>query len=297
MIIQKKKIRNTEKYLSLFSANENFYVTVPVSEDIKEKILKYGLSFDGTPKIPIPIGKATEENANGIWKVRKDLPKENRSIERSYHIVDWHGNDHYGISFYDKLCYKKVFIPPTEISFQIENRVIYSQLLCNTPEEMRKIKVAINVLLEIFGFCELRKSDKNLLKPTIPVIAVPWEILRAGTKEKNAWDNYLDKTLQNKSKSQKVVIKHRHEYLWKQNPDFCALGKQNFWGYIVYAFTDSKIYIFESDQPDNATYIFYGDWKAASKLTKTEILAGHLHKARIFHNKNWYNNVKKYTKE
>lgn len=36
MIIQKKKIRNTEKYLSLFSANENFYVTVPVSEDIKK---------------------------------------------------------------------------------------------------------------------------------------------------------------------------------------------------------------------------------------------------------------------
>lgn len=105
----------------------------------------------------------------------------------------------------------------------------------------------------------------------------------------------MDKTLRNKPETQKFAIKRRHEFLWKQNPDFCALGKQSFWGYIVYGFKKSKIYIFESDQPDNATYIFYGDWEGASKLTKTEILTGHLHKARIFHTKNWYYKVKKYT--
>ena len=295
MIINRKKIVSPQKYLALFAPNEKFYVAVPLSEDLKQAALKYGLSFDGSYQIPIPIGKETCKNANGFWKVRKDLPKENRPIERAYHIVDWHGNDHYGTAYYDMLCYKREFIPPTELAFRVENGVVYSQLLCNSPDEMAKIKVSINILLEIFGFCELRKDDKTLLMPSVPVIKVPWEILRAGTKEKSIWDNYLDKTLRNKPETQKFAIKRRHEFLWKQNPDFCALGKQSFWGYIVYGFKKSKIYIFESDQPDNATYIFYGDWEGASKLTKTEILTGHLHKARIFHTKNWYYKVKEYT--
>ena len=72
MIINRKKIVSPQKYLALFAPNEKFYVAVPLSEDLKQAALKYGLSFDGSYQIPIPIGKETCKNANGFGKVRKD---------------------------------------------------------------------------------------------------------------------------------------------------------------------------------------------------------------------------------
>ena len=77
------------------------------------------------------------------------------------------------------------------------------------------------------------------------------------------------------------------------SPDFCVLGSQNFWGYVVYGFTNLKLFIFESNEVNNATYMFRGDWEAASKLTKTEILSGHIQEARIYHNNKWYAKVSK----
>lgn len=36
-----------------------------------------------------------------------------------------------------------------------------------------------------------------------------------------------------------------------------------------------------------------GDWTAASQLTKTEVLSGHMHETRIYHTENWYANISK----
>lgn len=46
--------------------------------------------------------------------------------------------------------------------------------------------------------------------------------------------------------------------------------------YVVYGFTALNLFIFESNEINNATYAFRGDWEAASKLTKTEVLSGHV---------------------
>ena len=71
-------------------------------------------------------------------------------------------------------------------------------------------------------------------------------------------------------------------------PDFCVLGSQNFWGYVVYGFTALSLYVFECNEVNNATYVFNGDWKSASRLTKTEVLSGHVQEARIYHTEKWY---------
>ena len=76
-------------------------------------------------------------------------------------------------------------------------------------------------------------------------------------------------------------------------PDFMAIGDQGFYGYIVYGFTEKNIYIFESNQLDNATYIFKGDWEDASKLTKREILNSNLCEARLVHNKKWESSIER----
>jgi hypothetical protein len=80
-------------------------------------------------------------------------------------------------------------------------------------------------------------------------------------------------------------------------PDFCAVGTQNFAGYVVYGFSRLDLYIFECDVTGNATYIFRGDWELASKLTKTEILTGNLQEARLFHTENWRQNIQSFLRQ
>lgn len=77
------------------------------------------------------------------------------------------------------------------------------------------------------------------------------------------------------------------------SPNFCVLGSQNFWGYVVYGFTALNLFIFECNEINNATYIFRGDWEVASKLTKTEVLSRYIQEARIYHSDKWYANIRK----
>ena len=42
------------------------------------------------------------------------------------------------------------------------------------------------------------------------------------------------------------------------------------------------------NEVNNAPYVFNGDWKSASRLTKTEVLSGHVQEARIYHTEKWY---------
>lgn len=44
-------------------------------------------------------------------------------------------------------------------------------------------------------------------------------------------------------------------------------------------------------RPTMRLIFFVGGWETASRLTKTEILTGHLHELRIFHSRTWHENV------
>lgn len=290
--IQQKRIQNSQHYLYAFSPEDGLYITVPVLPEMADDLLAYGFRNDGIARIPMPRRAATTANASGRWKVRKDLPKEPREIEHEYHIVDWHGDDHYGTCWQTRMCYQRELIPPSELAFKVENDVLYSPMFHNSAGDMANIKVAINVLLEIFGFCELWTAEKAPAIPPVKQEEVPWEILRKGTRERADWEEYIDKITRVRPQQQRAIIKQRHEHLWKQQPDFCVLGTQNFWGYVVYGFSNLNLFVFECNQPNNATYVFRGNWEAASKLTKTEILDGHLQEARLLHTEKWYENVR-----
>lgn len=46
----------------------------------------------------------------------------------------------------------------------------------------------------------------------------------------------------------------------------------DFSGYVVYGFIPKSLYIFESNEPYNATYVFKGKWEDAFKLSKCDII-------------------------
>ena len=288
MRIQRTRIRNPERYLTPFSLGDGLYVVAQLPPDDSSIIARYDINDSGCTFIPRPVKSATTVNSNGRWVIDKTVPKEPREIEHDYHVIDWHGNDHYGTCWQTRMCYHRDFIPPVELSFRVEDGIMYSPLLFNNAKDIERIKTAINVMLEIFGICELWTVHKAPAYPPGKQESVPWEILRAGSREKSDWEEYIKETTRNISQEQRKIIARRHEHLWQLAPDFCVLGKENFFGYVVYGFPTKNLFVFECNQPDNATYFFRGSWEAASKLTKSEVLAGNLQEARLFHTESWY---------
>lgn len=293
-MIKAKRIRNPKRYLYELEENEEFYIAVPLHESYEDVLEKYGYEMSKKKSelwIPLPLKKTTNENINGSWVINKELPKIEREFEREYHVVDWHGNDHYGTCYHTRMCYQRTPIKAEEIAFSNENDVLFSPLYKNSDTEMNTVKVAINILLEIFGQCEIWRKSKTPILPLAKQKIVSWEILGSGETDKDKLKEYVDKTIEVLPKKQRSIIKNRHEFFGMQKPDFCVLGSQNFWGYVVYGFTSKNLYFFECNRPDNATYVFKGDWKKASQLTKTEILNDHLQDERIFHTTNWKENI------
>lgn len=290
-MIIKKCIRNPRRYLYALRPGDKFYVATPLSEEDILCLRLYGILPDKPARIPIPRQSATRVNADGKWIVLRDLPKKSRFFVRTYHLKDWQGNDLYGSYVQERLCYQRKLIPPTELAFVIENGVLYSPLMANSEENMENVKMAMNVVLEMIGHCEIWTAEKAPALPPVKQYEVPWEILRAGTRDCSEWEEYVAKTLERKPKAQQVEIRRRHEQLMDMNPEFCVLGAQNFFGYVVYGFPMLNLYVFESNELNNATYAFRGDWETASKLTKMEVLSGGIQEARIYHTEQWRENL------
>lgn len=291
MYINRKHIRNPQRYLFALHPGDKFYIASPLSQEDIQRLLHYGIKPDGKARIPVPRRSATIANADGKWIVHRDRPKEDRSFIHAYHIIDWHGDDHYGTCVQHRMCYQRDLIPPTNLAFVVEDGVLYSPLLENCEDAMTKVKAAMNIVLEMVGHCEVWTAEKASALPPVNQREVPWEILRAGTRNEEVLKDYIAKTVERKPKAQQVEICCRHEHLWKMKPEFCVMGTQNFFGYVVYGFPRFNLFVFESNGINNATYMFRGNWEQASHLTKMEVLAGGIQEARVYHTENWRDHV------
>lgn len=287
LIIQKKRIINPNRYLFALHPGDKFYVAASLSDEDLQHLAQYGIVPDGTARIPEPRRSATRVNADGKWIVHRDLPKESRAFVHAYHIVDWNGGDHYGTCVQHRMCYQRELLPPTELAFLVEDGVLYSPLLENCDKAMPAVKAAMNVVLEMVGHCEIWTAEKAPALPPVKQHQVPWEILRAGTRDRATLSAYIEKTTARKPKAYQAAIRSHHDHLQHLAPEFCVLGSQNFFGYVVYGFPRFNLFVFESNELNNATYVFKGDWEQASQLTKTEVLTGGLQEARVYHTEQW----------
>ena len=214
MTITRRRIINPQRYLYALHSGDKFYIAVPLEMEDYPRLQSYGLLPESPARIPIPQKAATKMNANGKWKIRKDLPKEECFFEHDYHIVDWHGTDHYGTCWQSRWCYQRELIPPTELAFIIEDGVLYSPLLENADDnKFTCIKAAMNIALEMLGRCEVWTVERAPVVPPVKQSEVPWEILRPGTRIQDDWAQYIDEIIERKPKGQQAVIRNRHEHL------------------------------------------------------------------------------------
>lgn len=89
----------------------------------------------------------------------------------------------------------------------------------------------------------------------------------------------------------RAVIDKRHETISAYNPEFVAVGQGGFDGYVIFGFPSKSLFILESTQVNNATYVLDRNWEDLSAMTKAELLNNNLHKKRLIHRENWFAEV------
>lgn len=294
MRISQRRIRNVENHLSGINEGSNFYIGLTDLNDIVDKLNRIGFGQDiglGEQILPEIVGPVTRFNANGKFRLLRDLPRE--TCYRESYITDWHGNHHTVYIEYQRYQREPIEAPSIELTVAVDandNQILLSPILVNQPDNYQDIKHVINLFLEIFGECETLHED---LIPAfnIPVTRLNWDVLPQGYQP---WENVepvLDEIINRTTPRKRVVIKNRLDKISESNPNFVAVGRAGFKGYMVFGFENKDFFILESIYSGNATYVLGQNWVDLSQLTKGQIVSQDLHERRIVHSPNWTNEI------
>ena len=250
---------------------------------------------------PNKIGRFSKRNADGTEIIRKDLPKE--KVTRSFWTTrsQFDGRDSrttvsdFVTRTYER--YPRKTIPAQNIpTLCIENNKKLFFFIKIYPTDSDELFIhKVNLALEVFGSeldIHIPAKDGFVALP-VKMRFVNWIILPKGTKLE--MEEAIRQSLSPKLKpSIRPVIEKRMSEIHNFGPDEVVLGFGGYKGYVVYNFPSKGISVLESDNPNNATYVFeHSKWKDLSKLSKTEILANHLFKERIIHDQSWKVQVNK----
>lgn len=301
MRIQRSRIRNLENYLNHISTGQSFRVAIRV-EDAK-MTERLGLGSDpgsGETILPAIVGPITRFNAEGRWQALKDLPKETRYIRTIWwRWTTWDGDEHEEFKDVFRECYQRDLIPPPAVELSYiesgEGNFIISSVLERRSEQAELTLHTINVFLELYRTCEIVSADLQQIE--LPEVKkANWRLLPPGEYPWDKVDDHVGHAVRRLSERTAGVILDRKEMLKSLRPDECWVGEGGFEDYMVYVFNSHELIVMESLRRDNALYIFTGDWRPVSKLSKAQIIQNGLHLARIIHTKDWKGKLISYFK-
>jgi len=302
MIIRKTRINNLERYLPEKLSGKSFVVATLVSDKKESKIKKLG--FDkldlGETVLPKPMGPVSRFNANGKIIKHKDQPMVTAYRQAEWTWQEWRGRyDSVERSKIVDIPYKRYprsFVAPPSVELSIAKDANGEKVICTTPvsyqmESSEELKHRINLFLEFFGECMV--LDSNLDTITIPQVKrVNWTILPKGERPWDEVKKDVDPIVRRTKPMKQKIVYARLETIEKFKPDFVAIGRGGFQGYLVFGFSEEDLYVLESVYTGNATYVFDKNWEELSKLTKAEILNDSLQKDRLIHREGWYDQIK-----
>ena len=289
MKITKRRIKNVDQFTKLYAQNEKLYIVANLKDIGPGVIQSIGFPEDikvGITILPKVKGPISDYNANGKYIVHEDKPK-----ETVYHTIlhrDWHGN--YGFADMPYERYPRTFIPAPNIELtiiEIEGKLFISTIgLDNNEQNAEQIKHCINLFLELFGICELYDKSLTPIVKNVPLKRVNWQILPEG---EYPWQHIakLAGGIGSLRDNQGKLERYRIESILSYKPDEMYYGTGGFYGYLVFIFKKKNLVIMENIKYGNATYVFEGNWKKFSQMTKAEIIQEKLMKDRLRHNKYW----------
>tara|TARA_B100000676_G_C18081341_1_gene851438 strand:- start:1294 stop:2220 length:927 start_codon:yes stop_codon:yes gene_type:complete len=302
MIINKKRIRSLSSYTKGIPEGQNLIVAVAVADVVKHSPQDVGFSAGlepGEKVLPAAVGNVTLFNSRG-----KEVPLKDQPMETHYRQQEWTWKEFRGRYDFEKRSrivdipyerYPRKIVPPPSIELSVAVDTEGEKLIVADPirlignnEEI--IVHVINVFLEIFGICEIRNEDLDSIIRS-PVRRLNWDVLPKGKKPWGEMKSLMQPVIDGQSEGNKVVIEKRFEAINSFEPEFVAVGRAGFSGYIVFGFPESDLYVLESTKTNNATYVIENNWEYLSGLTKAEILERKLHKERVIHRENWFEEI------
>ena len=298
MMIRKSRIRNVTTYLSGIPVGTELRPIVELNETHLKKLIGIGFSEhpqNGDTVLPTATGPITRFNADGKWQVHRDRPKEQRYVRTVYWTRrQWAGRgateEHSDFRDIYRACYPRTPVAPPSLELTYvehkEDRLLIAPPIRNTPENLESIRHAINLLLELFGECELVQTDLSRFAD-ISVKRLHWRMLPPGAHPWERLHEHLKDVLKRSSENTQTVIFDRQQTILSLEPDEQYIGLGGFADYIAYVFKSRGFVVMESIRKGNAIYVFGDDWRQLSQLTKAEILSEHHHIARIVHTKGW----------
>lgn len=294
MQLKGKSIRSISKLLPMLNDGKKFFIGIPVvGHEMPLQLIGFPKKLEpGLSILPTEIGKCSKFNSSGRKIPRMDLPliPESKMIWTTWN--DWHGYPHSGFQHRTfQVRQRDLIAPPGEhiTLLQSEGELFaVSRELSLENDSEEDILHIINLFLECFRQCQL--LDQNVTQ-LIKVNRLNWHVLPKGEYPWNIAKEHVEKVTSRLRDGEREVVEYRIERITRHRPDFLAVGQGGFNGYFVFGFTQKGLYVLESPNLGNATYVFKSNWKELSQLTKKEILTGSLHHRRIIHNHAWLNAI------
>lgn len=299
MIVKKKRIRNLTPYIGHLNDGSNIVIGLLNPAEFSSILKRIGFSEPfkrGQTILPSPSGPITRYNAEGKEIVHKDKPMETAYRQTEWSWQQWDGSWHSKIVDVPYKRYPRSFIPPPSIEITItENNdglpMIVGPSIEKTEKNIEKIKHIINLFLETFGECEIFTANLESIFKS-PLKRLNWVILPQGEIPWEQFKKDISYIVENAPEGNRGLLYYRLKTVNEFKPDFRAIGKGGFHGYIVHGFTKKKIYLLESMYYGNATYVLDETWEMLSQRTKAEILNQNLQKERIIHKNGWGKRIK-----
>jgi hypothetical protein len=306
MVIRGKRIRSLARHVGP-AVQPGTKLVVALTDPAKHLAAVKRAGFDdplvrGERLLPGDVGPATNFNAEGGWDIHKD-----REMETAYRVTEWtwtewHGRDQVERTDFRNLPYKRyprTKIPPPSMELEAVEGPDGDMLLISPTFTYQSTNSAllnaINVFLELFGECTIMTDQLSAFVRS-PTRRLNWIVLPPGKQPWPALAKRLDGVVKRQPQGNQRYIRHRLEVINSYDPEFHAVGRAGFSGYVVFGFPNLDLYVLESIHIGNATYVFEQDWESLSQLTKVEILSQGLHKERIVHLKSWDSTIEQLLK-
>ncbi len=294
MRLKQKRVVKIGDYLVGLADGGTFRVMVEATPDRLAKAGFPAIPAIGTTVLPNIVGPVSRFNAEGKWEVHRDQPKESRYV-RTVHWrwTEWNGPDRVEREDFRDIyrdCYPRDLVEPpsAELTFLFSGGQGYlvSEVLLKDEASFDRAKHVVNLFLELFGECEIVTADLVSL-PTAVIKRVNWKMLPPGEYPWQKLEEHIRQSHGARSEGDLMFIMDRQLTINNHGPDKIFVGQGGFSDYVAYQLSDRGIVVMESIRRDNAIYIFGEDWAEVSQLTKSEVLNGSRHLARIIHSKGW----------
>jgi hypothetical protein len=297
MRIVAKSVRSLDRHLPGVAQGTALLPALTELEDHERALERVGLGWpvrEGDSVLPRALGPRSKFNAEGGETIHRDQPR-----EQVWHLVwtrwlEWHGREQreeWGTRARSYSRFPRTPISPPEVELKVAKDAQGELVVVTAPlrfgvDDPDALLHHVNLLLELFGQCELLTEDLGpLLGP--PERRLNWGLLPRGRRPWPQLREDLRLVVQDLPDGDRQVAEYRLRLMNSFGPDFFALGRAGFTGYVVFGFEDRGRYVLESLFTGNATYIFGDDWERLSGLTKAQIIQGDLAEERIVHNRSF----------